>query len=125
MAGGHGMTIKFPSLAAWNIVKLPAGNGGGAPPETAKPFRLEGAKLRLRYAEGRKWITQEERKNEETCKNIFYVKVKPIEPRDARQRHEIHAQAQAPAGEAPKEPGNHRRTQREKPVKRTDTPRPT
>ena len=126
MAGGHGMTIKFPSLAAWNIVKLPAKGDGGGPPETPKPIRLEGAKLRLRYAEGRKWGPEaEEDKNEKTCKEIFYVKVKPVEPRDARQRHQIHTEAQAPAGEAPNEPGDQRRTQREKSVKGTDTPRPT
>jgi len=96
------------------------------PPETAKPIRLEGAKLRLRYAEGRKWGPEaEEDKNEKTCKEIFYVKVKPVEPRDARQRHQIHTEAQAPAGEAPNEPGDQRRTQREKSVKGTDTPRPT
>jgi len=70
MAGGHGMTITFPSLASWNLV------------EEAKDVRSGRITLRLRYAEGRKWSREthdeaEKKRVERSYNKIFYLKVKP------------------------------------------------
>lgn len=62
LAGGHGMTIMFPSLAAWKIELDRLGN------------LLRGAELTVTYGKGRKW-SRAEGAPSETYDKIFYLHV--------------------------------------------------
>jgi hypothetical protein len=94
MAGGHGMTIAFPSLSAWEIdvgdpPKLDEDNprkvevGTRLEPEIGSPV------LQLGYALGRKWTRQEtenaQAKSNERYYRVLYLKVRK-QRRSARRR---------------------------------------
>jgi hypothetical protein len=78
LAGGHGMTITFPSLSVLNVIPagpVPAGSSG--------PLRL-----RLRYAAGRKWSVASTADDKPLGQGddgpgiykVLYRKVKPVKP---------------------------------------------
>lgn len=67
LAGGHGMTITFPSLAAWKLDKDLACHPNSR--------RLWNGELRLRYAQGRKWNIKDGKGNESRHTKVYYLKV--------------------------------------------------
>jgi hypothetical protein len=69
LAGGHGMTITFPSLAAWKLDQDLAFHPNSR--------RLSDGELRLRYAQGRKWSIKKSKGDENPYTTVYYLKVKP------------------------------------------------
>jgi hypothetical protein len=91
LAGGHGMTLTFPSLDAWGLM-----GANGTSREQTGCTRL-GGELYLSYAQGRKWSTarpddkasmarpDDQRSstgssNEKLYPTVFYLKIKSTTP---------------------------------------------